>query len=111
MRALRGWACLLLLVPLGALAADGDVENPKEYFMRLCLKDMTVAAGKRVQMCECVRDMFAYGDIRFGLSDAISLDPQSWEAPEKRMPQDELGSAVRNVRRQCLLGQTGNHSN
>jgi hypothetical protein len=100
-----GWAWgLLFLLPLTAAAAAPDVDNPPQYFMRLCLKDATVAAGKREQICACLRDVFAYGDNAWGLSDVIALDPRYWEAPEKRMPQDELGNEVRRARRDCMAG-------
>ncbi len=94
--------CLLCCVPGVSLALE--VDNPSEYFMRLCLKDATVAAGKREQLCACVHNGFAYGaQTGFGLSDAITLDPWAWEAPEKRMPADELGQAVRQIRKQCQV--------
>jgi hypothetical protein len=99
----QAWG-LLLLLPLSALAAGSDVDNPPQYFMRLCLKDTTVAAGRREQICGCLRDAFAYGDNAWGLSDVIALDPRYWEAPEKRMPQDDLGNEVRRARRDCMAG-------
>ena len=89
--------CLLPALP--AAAADSD---PKLVFMSLCLRDATVAAGRREHLCECVRDNFAYGDNGFDLSDAIALDPRFWEAPEKRMPQDDIGNQVRRARKECL---------
>lgn len=105
---IRALLASVLFLPAAALAngvPEEGVENPSEYFMRICLKDMTVAAGKREELCECVHDVFAYGDTRFGLSDAIALDPRSWEAPDKRMPQDEIGEEVRRVRKECLNEQ------
>lgn len=96
---------LVFALLLPALArADGDPAsgNPKLYFMSLCLKDATIAAGRREQLCECMRDSFAYGNNGYSLQDANALDPRFWEAPEKRMPQDEIGNEVRRARRECL---------
>ncbi len=94
------WLLPALCAPLLA-QADASTDN-KLYFMSLCLKDMTVAAGRREQLCQCVRDSFAYGNNGFALSDATALDPRYWEAPEKRMPQDDIGNEVRRARKECL---------
>jgi hypothetical protein len=99
------------LLPLLA-QADGDMAagNPKLYFMSLCLRDATVAAGRREQLCECVRDSFAYGNNAYALADAIALDPRLWEAPEKRMPQDDIGNEVRRARKDCMAAPVqGSH--
>jgi len=95
-------ACLLFLPVLAQASVDMATADPKQYFMGLCLRDATVAAGRREQLCECVRDSFAYGNNGYALSDAVALEPRLWEAPEKRMPQDDIGNEVRRARKECL---------
>lgn len=93
-----------LLLPTVSVAVE--VDNPSGYFMRLCMKDTTVAAGKREMLCECLHNAFAYGaETGYALSDVITVDHRAWEAPDRRMPNDELGNTVRQLRKRCLASE------
>lgn len=97
---MKRWLMLVAGLLPGLLRADGG--DPKLEFMSLCLRDTTVAAGRREQLCGCERDAFAYGNNGFALQDAIALGPHNWEAPDRRMPADDIGNEVRRIRQACL---------
>lgn len=93
--------CLLLLPSL--LSAADFAEERRMAFMHACMLDATVAAGQRETLCHCLYNALAYKDsTRFGVSDAMNLDERVWEAPDRRLPTNSLGLALRELRQNCM---------
>lgn len=95
---------LLLLLTLAVSASANDfAEQRRLAFMHACMLDATVAAGQRESVCRCLYNTLAYGaDTAYGVSDVMNLDERVWEAPDRRLPNNPLGMALRELRQSCL---------